>query len=114
MNGAGDRIFGNAITGSEVARDEIDFIAGSGDGYGVGMEVAELSEIGASVADSALGVVNRDVSFIRFQHLGREWAGPQAEDQIMRWIWTGLGEICRKIHGEEFAILLAGRRAADA
>ena len=67
-------IFGHAIAGLEIARDEIRMVSGCGDRYDERMELFEAHEIGTHVLDCTLVVVYHDVGLIRFEDVRMELA----------------------------------------
>jgi hypothetical protein len=70
MRGPGYGILGDAVSGREIAGDEIGLIAGCGDHDGVGMKLFQQGEIGLQLADSLRTIEDHYISLIHLQNLG--------------------------------------------
>ncbi len=104
VQGTGYWIFGHAVAGLEIARDEIRMVSGCGDGCDERMELFEAHEIGTHVLDCTLVVVYRDVGLIRFEDFAWSWPAAESADHGFGWSEAGFQEDGGEIHGKQFAL----------
>src|SRR4051812_41765942 len=110
---SGDRIFGDAVARSEIARDEIHVACGCSDGNYVGMKIFQQCKVGANIAYGFRSLKYCNVCLICLEHLQGRRLESESLLQGIRRVETRVRGEGREVHSQILALPMDGQSSAE-